>query len=69
MELVRARFGRGIDHRAIAAKLRTVGIRQQLEFGDSVYTQGSAQRARSCPVRPEVLNVSAVEQVGLTLGP
>ena len=69
MEAVGAGLSYGVNHGAVAAKLRRVGIGQRLKLTDGVDSQRSAERAGPCPVRHKVRNIAVIQQEGLAFGP
>src|SRR6478672_13571637 len=54
-----------VHHRAVAAKLRAISIGQERKLRDRFDAERRAHYARSGPVRPESLNVGAVQKIGL----
>ena len=68
VEAVRARLRRRVDHRAVAAELRAIGVGQRLEFGDRFHAHRCAQAARSGTVVPEIHHVLIVQKIRLSGG-
>ena len=67
MVLVGAGFAYRVHHRAVAAKLRAVGVGKNGKLRDGVNAERCAHDARSRAMLPETLHIGAVEQIRLTL--